>query len=386
MDGHRFDEIARTIAHGAPSRRGLLRGVVAALAAGFAGGRGAAAVVCRMPGETCDDNAICCSGLCGPKDATGRHRCLCQSAADCPAPRRCRAATCLSGVCGTRITAGAPCDDGNLCTTGDVCGEDGGCRGTPVTCPPIDLCHLAGFCDRRTGDCVDGPPVVCVALDQCHAAGTCDLGTGACSNPQLPDETACALPGGGSGHCCGGVCRECCADGDCGTGRTCSGGTCVCDPATCAGCCAGNACVGGNDSDACGHGGVTCAVCQSPQTCGGGGTAGICGCTPTCQQGFCNVSDGCGGTCHCPTCQHCSGNFCAADQDHTSCGEGLLCSSGTCTPCIPDGTILGNGCVGDIGGLCCSGGCTSGPDFARCCHLHDGILCCVFDSDGNPLC
>jgi hypothetical protein len=418
MDGERFDQLTRRLVRRA-DRRAFVAGLVGAVAGGLFGVGDAGAAVCRMPGDSCREGANCCSGVCGPKETGGRHRCLCQSPADCPAPRRCRAATCEDGVCGTRITAGDPCDDGNACTTDDVCGDDGGCRGTPIPCHAIDACHVAGVCDRRTGvcsnppapaktvcgsapdlchlppacdgagACVDGDPVVCTAKDSCHAVGTCDLGTGACSNPQLPDETACALPGGGSGHCCGGVCRECCADGDCGTGRTCSGGTCVCDPATCAGCCAGNACVGGNDSGACGHGGVTCAVCQSPQTCGGGGTAGVCGCTPDCQGRCGGVSDGCGGTCGaCPTCQRCqAGGFCFPVTDRTSCGEGgQICISGFCTQCIAGGEETANGVCNEFTVLlCCSGVCVGLPDqpFDRCC-TDDG--CCIFDAQGNPQC
>jgi hypothetical protein len=57
----------------------------------------------------------------------------------------------------------AVCDDGDPCTTNDVC--------------------LAGACH--------GDPVVCTAQDQCHLAGTCDPSSGICSNPAAPDGTAC---------------------------------------------------------------------------------------------------------------------------------------------------------------------------------------------------
>ena len=43
------------------------------------------------------------------------------------------------------------CDDGNLCTTGDNCGN-GGCLGTPLPCSSKDPCEVA-FCDVQSGTC-----------------------------------------------------------------------------------------------------------------------------------------------------------------------------------------------------------------------------------------
>jgi hypothetical protein len=83
-----------------------------------------------------------------------------------------------SGCVHTNNTA--PCNDGNACTTGDVC-HAGSCGGTPVTCSPLDQCHVAGTCDTSTGLCSnpaapDGTPCddgsTCTSPDTCHA-GTC---------------------------------------------------------------------------------------------------------------------------------------------------------------------------------------------------------------------
>jgi len=41
----------------------------------------------------------------------------------------------------------------------------------------------------------------------------------------------------------------------------------VCSPTTCVGCCAGNACVGGNQSSACGYDGRACRACPVGTTC-----------------------------------------------------------------------------------------------------------------------
>jgi hypothetical protein len=47
-----------------------------------------------------------------------------------------------------------------------------------------------------------------------------------------------------------------------------------CGPSTCAGCCEGNRCRGGNYDEACGKGGLACGVC---------GVDAICGLEKTCE-------------------------------------------------------------------------------------------------------
>jgi hypothetical protein len=112
---------------------------------------------------------------------------------------------------------GSPCDDGNLCTVGDVC-VNGVCTGSPVFCAPIDQCHTSGVCNPANGvcstptrpngtSCDDGNactqtdfcvagvcngsnPVVCTPGDQCHT-NTCNQVTGACVNQTKPDGTTC---------------------------------------------------------------------------------------------------------------------------------------------------------------------------------------------------
>ncbi|HEY7035087.1 MAG TPA: hypothetical protein VH482_27350 [Thermomicrobiales bacterium] len=214
MDGHRFDEWARSLA--APgSRRRVLAGLVAG-ALGLAGVREGGAVACRAPGAACRENVNCCSGLCA-KDAAGRRVCQCRTVADCPRPDQCHDATCLDGVCGTTVRQGQACNDGSACTTGETCQANGTCGGTAVPCTPQDQCHSAACAPRtgcvqtpltgtpcnaddslctqndtcQAGTCVPGTPVVCAASDQCHVAGTCDPATGQCSNPAKPDGTAC---------------------------------------------------------------------------------------------------------------------------------------------------------------------------------------------------
>lgn len=104
------------------------------------------------------------------------------------------------------------------------------------------------------------------------------------------------------------------------------------------------------------------------------------GCAPVCEAGACGT-DGCGGTCECPTAQHCEGSKCVCTRscDGKTCGSdgcggvcgtceaGAMCESGSC--CTPqcDGKTCGpNGC----GGVC--GECSS-PNacVAGCCTQCD---------------
>lgn len=96
MDGTRFDALTKVLS-AQKSRRAFLATVAASLL-GLNRHDPAGARSCTNPGAVCREHANCCSGLCGPRDATGRHRCLCKTAADCPGANKvCTAA----GICAT---------------------------------------------------------------------------------------------------------------------------------------------------------------------------------------------------------------------------------------------------------------------------------------------
>jgi Tol biopolymer transport system component len=101
------------------------------------------------------------------------------------------------------------CDDGNACTSGDVC-HAGACAGVDV--PDGSACSDGNACTRsdacQAGACTGASPVVCAASDQCHEAGTCDPATGSCSDPAAPDGTACddVVTCSGQDTCQAGVC------------------------------------------------------------------------------------------------------------------------------------------------------------------------------------
>jgi hypothetical protein len=163
-------------------------------------------------GNSCTQTDSCQSGLC-----QGANPVVCSASDQCHNVGTCIPAT---GSCSNPAKAnGTACVDGNACTQSDTC-QSGVCSGSnPVTCVPLDVCHVAGSCSPSTGlcsnpaapdgsgcsdangctqtdacqsgSCVGSNPVVCTASDQCHQAGTCSPATGICSNPAAQDGTPC---------------------------------------------------------------------------------------------------------------------------------------------------------------------------------------------------
>lgn len=109
---------------------------------------------------------------------------------------------CLEGQC----QGGEPenCDDGNPCTI-DTCDERTGClnlpipKGTKVACDDANPCTVDDQCD---GDVCRGTELTCAPLDSCHKPGTCNPEDGMCSDPRQPDGTPCDE----TGTCKQGVC------------------------------------------------------------------------------------------------------------------------------------------------------------------------------------
>jgi hypothetical protein len=86
-----------------------------------------------------------------------------------------------SGTCAYSADTSVACDDANRCTSTDHCLLDGGCGGTLLTCstPPGACFNAAGACDPvlgctypvRIGACDDGD--ACTSSDLCIADGGC---------------------------------------------------------------------------------------------------------------------------------------------------------------------------------------------------------------------
>lgn len=164
MDGPRFDQLTRALTSFG-SRRQVITSLTG-LALGLVGLRSVDARVCSRAETICREHANCCSRSCGLKDRSGRRRCTCGSATDCPTPNRpCQIATCDAGVCGvTTVTDGTECV-GGVCLNG-TCSS---CTETEGICAANDDC-CSGICQKNR----------CVAT----VAGTCTVGSGTCGRGQ----------------------------------------------------------------------------------------------------------------------------------------------------------------------------------------------------------
>ena len=101
----------------------------------------------------------------------------------CPSRLPCLVSSCNpgNGQCETLAQPGVPCDDGNACTGGDMCNDQGACvASTFVFCLDDGNPCTDDFCDPATGSCNrpaagracdDGN--ACTDADVCTAEGAC---------------------------------------------------------------------------------------------------------------------------------------------------------------------------------------------------------------------
>jgi hypothetical protein len=316
MDDRRFDRMTKAFATGR-SRRALLQGLLglggAAGALGLAGMQRAGAAACRPPGSGCRGHGNCCSHLCGPKNATGRRRCGCQSPADCPAPDQCHDATCLDGMCGTAVRLDQACDDGDPCTN-NVCDATGNCSTFPACgnhpedcCPGCLDCQDDGTCAANTLTCTD------TGVDGC-LVGTCDS-HGNCSYE--PNHALCVNTGVDGcliGTCNNvGSCSYAPSDALCNDQNPCTYDVCNAD-GTCS-----------HTFDCTNDWHFCCVGCLDCNGTTGQCDANLDRCT---QTGECRVATACDddGVCH-------------YEADHDRCDDGNECTSNTCLA-ANDGTCF----------------------------------------------
>jgi hypothetical protein len=240
VDGKRFDAFTRTVATGLTRRRvlGALSGVFAGVLAAPA-----AAATARPAGAICRKNGDCASGVCLPKDATGRQRCQAGIGDPCSIDTDCATSLCVNGIC----CSGADFCEGNCCSP-DRAATETCCPGTGQCCE----------CFRRTDpgneriECCQ-PDKLCRSLTNSPAADNCCHSDEVCVNGsccwvgRACEDTCCQTP------CCNGVCcasgeecaiapgesvascqavRSCTADSDCNTavGEACREFDGVCCP------------------------------------------------------------------------------------------------------------------------------------------------------------
>ncbi|MBN2498152.1 MAG: hypothetical protein JXR96_26415 [Deltaproteobacteria bacterium] len=352
------------------------------------GGDGCSALCLIEAGYACDDGqpsrcepicdaTSCPDGCCDGSQCRTRSLSTCGLAgADCTACDTAAADNCSAGgdcACGMR---GAACLDGQRCVSGacicDAYSCDGCCDGP--TCRRGDE---DAFCGSGGVPCEDCSPGICGAAGVCSGCNAETCPDGCCTGATCHSPPALA-------HC--GLLGEACVDCDalrsdncspagaclCGTraacrpGQRCSAGACICDPASCAGCCdAAGACRGGDEDALCGAGGAPCEDC-SPGACEDGGVCSGCN-AETCASGCCV-----GATCHQPSLEHCGagGEACAScDPDRADacaqgecvCGQEAAC--GECQHC------LGGACRCDplsCPGCCRGADCLAGTTDESC--------------------
>lgn len=293
MDGSRFDQLTKTLAHGT-SRRRMLQGLAGALTGALAASRLAAT------------EAACPAGS---VPAAGG-RCLCKNSGRPPVNGSCTSGAGPSGCGAGQMLCGTTCvdassDPNNCGTCSHVC--------APTNNATSVLCR-AGAC--WVAACAPG-------FADCNATGF----------------DGCETQLGTNANC--GRCGDACSGFNiCGGGGT--PGVCGCTPRTCES--LGATC--GSYQAGCG-GTLNCTACPSGQTC----TAGLCktnnggGCSSgsECASGVCSLGICCDRTCDGP-CHSCQTGTCQ-DRTGTPCGGsgvcGGTCNAGTCelpgaeTACSP---------------------------------------------------
>jgi len=345
-------------------------------------------------GATCDDGSLCtlldacAGGACvgEPTDCTGFdddcHVGVCD-----PLSGECRAAP---------ANEGGACDDGILCSVGDVC-SNGVCAGFAADCSAFDDACNVGVCNELDGACIQSPV---------NEGGACDDG-----DDCMVDDT-CA------GGVCAGIPKDCSAlDSTCLAG-VCLGttGICTVSPVNESGACDdGNGCTTG---DACADGicrGAPLDCSAHDDACHVGacvGTSGICEALPANNGGPCDDGD------LCTVDDTCADGTCAGQPLDCS-GLDSACTVGVCHPstgtCIAQTVTAGtncddgDGCTVDDG--CANGVCLGTPldcsEFTDACNVgvcigttgvcaaapaneggacDDGDGCTVADACSNGIC
>ncbi len=250
---------------------------------------------------------------------------------------------------------------------------------------------LAG-CVVTAFSCTSDPRKPCYFNRDCPAGERCSQGGCEATGDAGAGGGGASANGGGAGggsECSSTATRRC--NGGCGNIQTCANGTwgpcvaacpagqecvsdaCRCTPASCAGCCAGDACRPGGLDNECGASGSDCAACPSGQRCDGG-ACDSCNAT-TCSTGCCT-----GPTCNAPTAMRCgtSGNVCfACEVGRADTCDGGTCRCGALAQCAVGQHCVAGTCVCTPASCptgCCQGTSCTTPVFPTC---GDGGTACV---------
>jgi hypothetical protein len=273
--------------------------------------------------SACGDGNVC-NGIevCDP----GTGACSAGVPLDCNDNNDCTNDTCdpANGCVHTNNTNA--CDDGDLCTTGDVC-KLGTCTGTPLICTDGNACNGLELCDPGTGTCLPGTPLECDDGNPC-TDDSCDQVRGCIytnnANP-CDDGLICTI----NDQCTGGICTGAplCDDGNaCNGTETCDPVSGACGPGTPLVCDDGNPCT----DDSCDpvHG---CLTVNNTNACDDGS---LCTTNDVCTEGVCT-----GTAVPCDDGNACNGKETCDPGTGTclpgavpNCDDGIACTIDACDP------------------------------------------------------
>ena len=274
----------------------------------------------------CDDNDLCTTG-----DHCHLGECLGGEDFPCEDGNVCTDDSCTAQVGCVHTPNAADCNDGNACTGQDVC-KSGWCAGyQAVKCDDNKVC-TDDSCDPDTGCVFTSNQALCDDGNACTAGDTCALG-----------------------NCLGGYEINCADENVC-TDDSCDPDSGCVHTDNLAPCTDGNACT---EQDQCAAGACvpgTPLVCQDDNICTDDACDQAAGCLYTNNQTACDddnqctVDDVCGdGQCQpgagdldCDDGNSCTEDNCDPDdgclhvnlQDGTECGGGSECMAGICTPLV----------------------------------------------------
>jgi hypothetical protein len=343
----------------------------------------------------CNDNNPCTDETCSNGAcATAFNSAPCDDGNDCTSQDTCALGTCKGGENDCPCDFSDDCvkfDDGDLCTGALEC-VGGFCEVDPASVPEClssDACQVP-TCVPETGECSvvmvpDGAPCSdgdpCTTQESC-SSGVCTAGSTVPCDDKNPCTTDNCLPAGGCDHAP--LSGPICDDGDpCTQDGACVQGACVgaipwnCDdgnPCTIDTCQPGGGCTYTFTLGPCEDGnlcttGETCA----DATCGGGSPI-------DCNDGEICTQDACAPALGCIYEAKVDGAGCT---DGDPCTLGDACADGVCVPSQTLDCDDGNACTTDlclVGGACES---LALPDLTPC---DDGDACTANDVCTNGVC
>ncbi len=321
-------------------------------------------------GNSCTQGDACKAGLCTPA-----------STLSCGDGNSCTADSCIPELgCVNEDLDGDPCDDGNLCTTGDSCGN-GTCQGglnecqcqQNEDCIPFEdgnLCNGTLICTGNACVVKEGTVKTCAPSQNPCTTIACKPATGLCEEANLESGLVCddADQCTDDDRCINGVCMGAmlaCDDGDICTGDSCVAGQgCTHSPLSGGACDDGDACTSGETCNA-GNcvGGASVCECLKMEDCAAREDGDLCNGTYRCVANRCEIDPASVVICNNSQDSNCRKNLCTPAtgkcslQDlaaGTPCSDGDLCTLGDA--CF-SGICAGQARDCDDENLCTEDGC-----------------------------